>query len=276
MILNPRTNDDGTPKLGANGQPAMQCYFAVAFLKGDAAFEAIRQQAIQIAQAAFPQLVGADGSAPASFAWKIIDGDSTDKNRRGKRPCDKEGFPGHYVMRFTSGFLPKCINQELQPLTDDKSIKRGDYVRVSLTIKDNRPAQTAGLYVSPNMVQFCGYGGAIQSGPDPEAVFGAVPIGQLPPGCTQTPQAPPQGMPAPAATNAAPAPTPTPQVTPPAPAVGANVQPAHDLVAGPPPAPPAPTPAAPETRVYNGHAYPRTMLEQQGWTAAQIDALPLG
>jgi hypothetical protein len=273
MLLTPKTNDDGSPKIGKDGKPAMQCFFHVAFPKADAAFGAIYQQAIQIAHAAFPQLVGADGSAPASFAWKIIDGDSQDKNRRGKRPCDKEGFPGHYVMRFTSGFLPKCINQELQPLTDDKSIKRGDYLRVSLTITDNRPAQTAGLYVNPNMVQFCGYGDAIQSGPDPEAVFGAAPIGQLPPGCTATPQTPAAPMPAPA--PAAPAQ----HVAPPPQAIGANVQPAHDFVAGPPPAapaPPAPAPAAPETRVYQGVAYPRAVLEAQGWTAAQIDALPLG
>jgi hypothetical protein len=272
MLLTPKTNDDGSPKIGKDGKPAMQCFFHVAFSKSDPAIGAIRQQMIGLAHAAFAHLVQPDGTAPDNFSWKIIDGDSDRMNQRGVRWRDKEGFPGHYVMKFTSGFLPKCINQEMQPLTDDKSIKRGDFIRVSFTLADNKPAQTAGLYVNPNMVQFCAYGEAMQSGPDPNAVFGAVPIGQLPPGATATPQTPAAPMPAPAQAP------PAQQVAPPQ-AIGANVQPAHDFVAGPPPAapaPPAPAPAAPEMRVYQGVAYPRAALEAQGWPAAQIDALPLG
>jgi hypothetical protein len=279
MILAQKTNRDGSPKVNKKDEPAMECWFKVAFPKGDPAIEQLRAVANRVAHASFPELVDANGNAPDSFAWKIVDGDSPKQNNNGKRFCDFEGYPGHWVVTFSTSFLVKTINQEHQPVTDPKYFNRGDYIMVQATIKDNKPAETRGLYINPAIVKFIGYGKPIQTGPNPDEVFGTTPV-KLPPGCTTTPQAssPMPGQYTPQ-TPAAPMPAPAQQVAPPPQAIGANVQPAHDFVAGPPPAapaPPAPAPATPEMRVYQGVAYPRAALEAQGWTAAKIDAMPLG
>ena len=42
----------------------------------------------------------------ADFAWKCIDGDSPATNQNGVAHNSREGFPGHYVLTFTTNEPP--------------------------------------------------------------------------------------------------------------------------------------------------------------------------
>src|SRR5437764_11094603 len=94
-------DDKGQPyiyKTGKNkGQPYTQFNFGVAFPKTPGATHWANEPWLQgvwnLGHAAFPQ-----GQATRrDFSWKIIDGDSTEANKAMKRPCDQEGYPGHWV-----------------------------------------------------------------------------------------------------------------------------------------------------------------------------------
>jgi hypothetical protein len=171
------------------------------------------------------------------FAWKITDGDSTIPNKRGKKPCDSEGFPGHWVLRLSTALQPaRCFHvgkyDPMQQIQNEKEIKCGDYGRFLILAKDNAPSKSPGVYLNPSMFELIRAGQAIMSdsGPSAAAVFGA---------------------PAPAAASAPPAP------------------PA-------PPSPPAPSAAAPapEAFLVNGQSFTRDMLRNVGWTDDMINALP--
>ena len=97
-------------KSGPNaGQPSPQWFVAVAFAKTDPAWPAFYAILDAEARAGFPNLFPGGGPCILpSFAWKIIDGDGFDTT--GKPWSSREGFAGHWVVRFTSGFAPKCFH----------------------------------------------------------------------------------------------------------------------------------------------------------------------
>lgn len=204
-----------TVKSGPNaGQPKIEFYFGVAIPKGGEQHwnQTDWGQKIWAAgQRDFPQ----HHQLP-HFAWKVVDGDSTLLNQNNVRPCDKEGFKGHWVVKFKGGFAPKLYNANGTAVIEDpESIKCGHYVQVNANITGNRDQFKPGLFINPGMVAHSGYGPEISQGPNPTAVgFGqgpapagmsAIPVGGLPT----------QATPAPAA---APAPTPIPANIPPNPA----------------------------------------------------------
>jgi hypothetical protein len=125
------------------------------------------------------------------FSWKIEDGDSVIPNKKGKKNCDREGFPGHWILKFRSGFLPKTYttvgwvpNGENPPPIAAEGIRCGYYVQVNCSVAGNT-GESPGVYLNPNMVALSGYGEEIIAGPDAsEAGFGAAP---LPPGASTTP-----------------------------------------------------------------------------------------
>src|SRR4051812_30072480 len=86
-------------KTGKNkGQPYSLFNFGVAFPKTPGAqhwaSEAWLSAVWALGHAAFPQ-----GHAQRKdFSWKITDGDSTEANTKMKRPCDQEGYPGHWII----------------------------------------------------------------------------------------------------------------------------------------------------------------------------------
>ena len=287
----PETTDaDGKPlvvKSGANiGAPRVSYFIAVAIPKTDPTFGALWETVRAIGAAAFPR----EHTLP-SFAWKITDGDDQTPNKKGKRPCDREGFPGHWVLHMSSGLAPSVWTLGgAERIVDPSRVKVGDYVRVNFSAAGNKSSQNPGIFLNPSMIELVGYGEAIVSGPQASAIFGAAPAA-LPPGASSTPvaSAPPIAPPAPA--PVAPATGPrgyTPAAT--APAVpAAGVQPAHDflhrapgMIPGTPaPAAPAPAPAAPArpAEVWRkdpaGNSFPESALRAAGWTAEQIAAAPI-
>jgi len=234
------TDAEGNPlviKSGPNaGQPRTDYFFALAIPKGNEQSWAQTEWGKMIYDVGVKGFPNGQYNAP-TFAWKIIDGDSTVPNRRGRKPCDREGFKGHWVLNFSSGYAPRIFNANgSQALTDPDHVKLGYYVQVAGTVSGNGSTQQPGVYLNHSMVALAGFGPEIVVGPDPTAVgFGnaalpagasATPLGGLPGAAPSLP-----GMPA-AAAPAAPA--------------APGIQP-HPGLLNPaaPAAPPVPPPAAP-------------------------------
>jgi hypothetical protein len=188
------TNMEGQPLVDANGQPAKRWFVGIAFPKSNPEIGVLLTKMQEVARAGFPHLFNAQGQPVTTFAWKIIDGD-TAVDDKGKPYNTREGFAGHYVVRFTSGFAPRCYDSGNNVLTDGNAIKRGFYVRLSGNVVPNYNQRKPGLYWNFNMVQLCGYGPEIMTGPDAATVFGAAPIA-LPAGASATPVAPVSAPPA--------------------------------------------------------------------------------
>lgn len=263
------TDAEGKPlvvKSGPNaGQPRINYFFAVAIPKGTETHWTQTPWGLQIwnvGNAAFPNAA----QSPA-FAWKIEDGDSQIPNRNGRKPCDNEGWPGNWIVKFSGGFAPKIYRQEgsgyVQVLEKD-FCKPGYYVEVAFSVDGNNSQQQPGVYLNHGMVCFRAYGPEIVFGPDvASAGFGAAP---LPPGASTVPLA--GTAPLPSAAPVAP-PVIAAPIAPPAVAV----TPRPEILT--PPAPPAPPVAAPVrvpamTAAANGVPYDQWIA--QGWT----DALLIG
>ncbi len=195
-VVDPRTN---IPKLGADGKtPQVQHFFALAILK--------QPGHTHWAQTEWGQKIWAEGNrahpqfAPhPTYSWKIEDGDSQIPNKRGKKNCDREGFPGHWILKLRSGFPPKTYNANGTEVLPAESFKPGNYAQVNINVAGNT-GDSPGVYLNPVMAALAGYGTEIQTGPDvADAGFGqgvalpagasAVPVAGMPPG-TPTPLAP--------------------------------------------------------------------------------------
>lgn len=253
-------------KSGPNaGQPRVEFYFAVAIPKGPEKHWAETEwgkKIWEVGHKGFPQ---GQANSP-TFAWKIKDGDSTVPNRVGKKPCDQEGFSGHWVLSFSSGFAPGIYNSDgTQQMLEPNAVNLGDYIQVFGSVADNESQQQPGVYLNHSMVALAGYGKRIFTGADPKAVgFGNAP---LPAGASATPIS--QGFnPAPPAApvNSAP------HVYTPPPVAPAPVVP-HTAILTPPPVPAAPPvpPQAPVrvmTALAQGASYEQ--LINAGWTDALL------
>jgi hypothetical protein len=251
-LYDPSTTDaEGKPlvvKTGPNaGQARVNYFFALAIPKGAEphwAHTAWGQQIWGIGNQAFPNAA----QSPA-FAWKIEDGDSQIPNKKGRKPCDNEGWRGHWILKFSGGFAPKVYQQEgagyVQVMQKD-FCKPGFFVEVAFSVDGNGSQSQPGVYINHSMVCFRAYGTEISFGPDvASAGFGQ---SALPAGASMTPPAGAIPMPQPAA--AAPAmpgapvgymPPPVPGSIPQAP----GMVPAPLAPAGSVPMPYAPVPGAP-------------------------------
>lgn len=191
-------NMQGQPLMTQAGQPTQRFFIAVAFRKDDPQFPALYAKLHEVARGSFPQLFNAQGRCShPRFSWKLMDGDGVDEN--GKSNATKEGFAGHWVVKFSSSFAPRCFHaghyQPHEQIQDRNAIQRGYFVRVAGTIEGNDNAQKPGLYVNLSMVELAGVGPVITSGPDASAVFGGA-APQLPAGAQPLPMN--AGMAAPA------------------------------------------------------------------------------
>lgn len=282
------TNGDGQPlqyKTGAKaGQPRLDYSFAVAFPKSAGAThwaqEAWLQPVWNLAHAAYP----AGEAQRRDFSFKIIDGDSTEPNKKMKRPCDQEGYPGNWVIWFSGSTAPRVCNADgSQIITEVGAVKRGYYVQVLGSVTDNKPSPTPGLYWNHSAVALAAYGPEIVSGPD----IGSAGFGQgvaLPPGASTAPIG---GMPPPPAPGVAPA-----VHTPPPPAA-MGVPPGPNLLPALPSVPAGvPLPSAVGARVMSskatsagltyesfavgapGSAWTDALLVQEGWMVAPAPQVP--
>ena len=170
------------------------------------------------------------------FSWKVIDGDSDIPNKAGHAPNEDEYKRGHWVLHLNTRIPYNCYHvgkyNPLDAIQDVNAIKLGDYVRVNIVAKGNKPSKTPGVYLNPNLLELSRVGEAIireGSGPDAASVFG---------GSAPTPA------------PAAPAPA-----TPP---------PATDLLVTPPP-------VVEEKYSYNGAVYTKAqLLNMPGWSEELI------
>lgn len=249
-----------TIKTGPNAGQATQRYFiAVAFAKTDVAFGALFQQIKDTARSGFPAMFDAAGNCiNPRFAFKVADGDGVDEN--GKSNANKEGFAGHWVVKFNSSFPPRCFHQghyqSHEVIQDKMAIRRGYFVRVAGTMEPNNNPQRPGVYMNLGMVELVAQGPEITSGPDASAVFGGAPVAALPAGAVRLPAV------------ATPQPVAMPMAAPAAAPVAMPVMPNPAFVAGPPPVP-VPVPAGP-TMTAKAGGFTREQMIAAGWTDASL------
>lgn len=115
--------------------------------------------------------------ARPDFAYKVTDGDSTIPNKKGKKPCDQEGWPGHWIIHCKTEMGVRCHHlgkyQAHEVIQNHNEIKTGDYGRLRVDVTDNSPSQSPGIYINPVLFSLDRAGPQIISnGPDAEDVFG--------------------------------------------------------------------------------------------------------
>jgi hypothetical protein len=273
------TDYEGRPivyKSGDNiGQPRTEWNFGVAFAKeaghthwANTAWGAIIWAA---GHAAWP---AGQGNAPG-FSWKIQDGDSQVPNKKGKKPCEAEGYPGHWVVWFGGSNPPKTFNRDGSSAIPPDTIKAGYFIQVAGSVAGNKSTGNPGVYLNYNMVAYSAFGTEIQLGMDAASVgFGQaplpagaseVPAGALAPVTVAAATPPPPGPPAPPSTPAAvvpPPPLPTVPNT-------AILAPAAPTPPATPPAPPAP-PAAPVRQLTALAMTTYDAYRAAGWSDEQL------
>jgi len=239
------TDAEGSPlltKSGPNiGQPRTQFIIILAIAKNDPAWPEMAARISEAAKSAFPTLPAAQGPITGTgFAFKVTDGDSTVPNGKGVAPCSREGYPGHWVVKFSGGYAPKCFTLGgASVITDPQQVLRGYYLRVQYSVAGNGSPMRPGIFINPHLVELVAKGEIISTGPDPRAVFSAPPP-VLPPGAQSSPGA-----------GAFPPIAPQPEFT----------------------APPPPPPQTEERYVCGTGTYTRAQLLANGWSEAAISGL---
>ena len=261
-----RANKDdktGLPKMQADGvTPSTSIYVALAIPKGPEQHWNQTEWGAQIWNEALAAWPNGEYQQP-TFSWKVTDGDSQIPNKKMKKPCDREGYPGHWVIQASTGLgAVKCYNVgKYNPLTDliqqKEMIKPGDYARLVLNVRGNNSTQTAGIYINPSIFELYQPGQAIvlESEPDAAGTLGATQA-QLPAGAlidTNIPAAA-SGMTPPAQQ---PAPPVQQQMAPPVQPGTAPIAPATDLL-------------QPQMYIVDGVQYTGDQLKGFGWNDQQI------
>lgn len=268
-LYKPNTTDaEGRPLIYKTGaqkdQPRVDYFFALAIPKGAEQHWASTEwgQKIWAAGHAFmPQA----GSIP-SFAWKVTDGDSQIPNKKGRKPCEREGYPGNWIVSMSSSYAPKIYNRDgSQIITEPDAVKPGYYIQVFGNVDGNASQQQPGVFINHSMVALQAYGPEIIFGPDAAAVgFGG---GALPPGATTAPVG---GAFSPAPL-APPAPPSHPAMVAPPVSVATAVPAPNPAILAVPPAP-APAPAAPAKVMTPAATTTYEAYISAGWTDALLIA----
>ncbi len=262
-IYNPVTKDPkGNPLVYKSGakkdQPRIKFDFGVAIAKqpGHTHWNQTDwgAQFHNFAVATMAAYVGRD-----DFAFKIVDGDSTKPNKENKRPCDRNGFPGHWVVYFSNSNAPKLVNKDGSAYILEKdALKCGYYIEVFSTIKPNGDSGNPGMYNSPEIVSLQYYGEEISYTPDPSTVgFGG---GAAPAGASAVPVAGAAPV-TPVATVAVPV---VAAVAPQVP--GAVPPPRYEVLAPVAPPPPPTAPVGPQPTAKAAGASIEQMMAWPGWT----------
>jgi hypothetical protein len=258
-------NDDGSSKV------SYRLGLAIAKRPGDANWWDSLEGKIIHAQgfADHPQAAGSP-----DFSWKVVDGDSKVKTAKAKiPPCEKEGFPGHWVFTVNSGFPFKFVNADGSAyLLDRGAVKCGDYVQIACSVLGNT-GKSPGVYINHQCVSLQGLGAAIVGGIDPKSAGfgkGPQPVGMTPVGNVNTGSTPPPPQSAPTAATTGGAPPPPANAAPPPQQVPqVPVTPAPSFLGAPPAAPPPPVPSGPVmTAKAAGQTYAAFIAA--GWSEALL------
>lgn len=283
MVSYPVTDKAGAPKLMATGEPMNSTSVGLAFAKGPETHWNQTPWGAVIWNAGMAAWPNGEYQAP-TFAWKVTDGDSPVPNKKGNKPCDQEGWSGHWILFLSTMFSIPSYHlgkyEAHQVIQNKAELKTGDYVRASFNCVGNNvngPCESPGVYINPVMLELSRAGQLIvsASAPDAAAAFGqsapVIPTNALVDTAIQA---------QPAATAQAPALT---QQAPPIQqtVVTPTVTPAHDLVqpqtpgANATPPPVITPPPAEQSYNYNGAVYTEsTLLAMPGWTPAHLATLP--
>lgn len=184
----------GAPRTKKDGSPLMSCDFGVAYSKADPATAPFLALLRAADKAAWPAFHGPDGMPlRADFADKITDGDSQVPNKKGKKPCERDGYAGHWVVSYSraTGDTPPLKRHDGTRWVDmtPDGLDCGDYVIIGGSTVTNGSTDSPGMYRNVDMVGFVGKGQRIITGRDADEALGAAPPA-LPVGATATPQAP--------------------------------------------------------------------------------------
>lgn len=269
-VFSPVTDDDNRPVLDEAGQQVTDNSFGVAYPKAEFG-QYLWPMMLAAAAEDFPAVAqqGMAG-APADYAWKFVDGDANTGHKKGKPYNEREGYPGCFVMAFTtrlpnvSYWKPSMVTPGAWDQILHTEIKTGDYVSVSgmfVSHKAKNARSKPGLYTNPQGVLLIGVGQAILNSPDAATMFGGMQY-QLPPGATAPGAAPampggqPPGMPAPqpqqyVQSASVPMQQPAPVYQQPQP----QYQPAYDIIPGGQPPQPAYIPSTQPP--YSAPQYPQ-------------------
>lgn len=114
------------------------------------------------------------------FSWKVADGDSTRpgkpyKGKPGRAPCEKEGYPGHWVFSFGGSYAPKVVNANGSAyIIEPNAVVPGDWIQVAGSTRGNDGA-TPGIYVNYDVISLQWKGVPIVTGVNPASIgFGNV------------------------------------------------------------------------------------------------------
>lgn len=262
----PSTDNAGKPKMRADGTPQVSSYVPIAIPKSDPNAQAMVNWLGELAKQAWPN---GEYQRP-DFANKIEDGDSAIPNKKGKKNCDREGWPGHWIIKFGSGYAPRVIYWDtVKGWTESLGghVKVGDFVTVIGDCVTNAPSQSPGMYMNCKTVAFEREGPEIKpDAPDYLATLGArgpggAPAGNVPPApAAAHPAQPPAGSPPPAPTAS--------------PTSGAPPYTGYMPAGATPPAPPAPAAAPPPAGPQMTAAATTTYdaYRAAGWTDDQLRA----
>jgi hypothetical protein len=235
-LTKPQTTDaEGRPlvyKTGADaGKPRANYFIGIAIPKAGEQHWSQTTWGAEIWKAGHEAFPAGQADYP-TFSWKVEDGDSTtprqsaDPKKPGKRPCDGVGYPGNWILKFSSSFAPATYNRDGSAKVEAESIKPGYFIQVNGDVTGNASGQRPGVYLNHKMVALSAFGEEISYGFDAtEAGFGnsALPIGAMAtPVASFTPPAPAAVAPPPAPAAVAPPPAPAFLLVPP-PAAPAHV-----------------------------------------------------
>lgn len=248
VFLDSKTKDEkGNPLVNSAGEQYTTRTIGIAIPKGgEASWRDTPWGQQLVARAASDWKNGQHGNP--SFSWKVEDGDSTVPNKKGNKNCDREGWPGHWIIKPSTNFGVKMVDKNGGPTPlgwDD--LYAGCYVQAFCSTKGNGRTDSPGMFVNLEVLAFSGHGEKIvgTGGVDPTTIgFGQ---GPLPAGVTATPP----GM------SAAPAPQPAPP--PRTEFTGAVAPPA-------PPAPPAAASRLTDKARAAGATTEADVLAWAGWT----------
>ena len=256
----PELDNFKKPKLNADGTPKTAFNFGVAIAKqGEQHWSQTPwgAQVFGVGAAAHPQ-----HHRSPSYAWKIVDGDSTTPNKAGRIPSEQEGYKGHWIVWFKQSWAPKLVTDKGNvQLIEPDQIMPGYYVEVFGSVVGNGASPSPGVYLNPQAVNRVAFGEKLATASVDTSSVGFGASTALPAGASATPIG---GNWTPPATPASPvAATPNPAFLQVPPVAVPPTPPA-------PPAPPAPpVPAGPVMTAKAGGATYAAMVAA-GWNDAQL------
>lgn len=154
-------DDKGQPLTFSDGSPRTQYSFGIAIPKGQEQHWNQTPWGAKLWQAgasAWPAI-----HQTPTFAWKVKDGDSTVPNKKGNRPCDQEGHPGHWIVWLSGSFAPRITkDQGRTEFIEPNAVKPGYWVEVFANTASNNRNDSPGMYLNYSVINFVGYDTEIQ------------------------------------------------------------------------------------------------------------------